>query len=78
MQDIVNAGLISDAQLETVVYANMRFRTEVQRGQCSVKPLTGIRNGQLLYEELWRQLVMPIGSLMHVQVLLEASSWVMG
>ncbi len=33
VQDIVNAGLISDAQLETVVYANMRFRTEIAPGE---------------------------------------------
>jgi hypothetical protein len=26
LQDIVEEGLISDAQLETVVYANMRFQ----------------------------------------------------
>ncbi|KAK9862957.1 hypothetical protein WJX84_010635 [Apatococcus fuscideae] len=32
LQDIVDAGLISDAQLETVVYANMRFCTEIAPG----------------------------------------------
>ncbi|KAK9864646.1 hypothetical protein WJX84_000197 [Apatococcus fuscideae] len=35
LQDIVDAGLISDAQLETVVYANMRFREYIAPGVTS-------------------------------------------
>ncbi len=32
LQEIERKGLLSDAQLETIVYANMRFKTTVDGG----------------------------------------------
>lgn len=50
LQDIVDAGLISDAQLETVVYANMKFRTEIAPGdfRTTCMNLMQAQNGLLL------------------------------
>lgn len=33
LQDMQQSGTLSDAQLETIVYANMRFQTSIEGGQ---------------------------------------------
>lgn len=38
MQDIVDEGLISNAQLEAVLYANMRFETTLSGRTLSTSP----------------------------------------
>ena len=39
MQDIQQRGTLSDAQLETIVYANMRFQNTIEGGKTHLKQM---------------------------------------
>jgi hypothetical protein len=47
LQDIVEEGLISDAQLEAVVYANMRFQTTLS----GRKELTSVKHKHVIFAQ---------------------------